>query len=108
MFIFLFFAAANSPTNVQAVQTPDSIVISWSPPDAGGATVTGYRIYYTLDDEMMNVSVGTNETQYSLDLGSGGTSYDDEQFFIHTVSMQLPSGRVNVTVTNSKLIHRMS
>ena len=76
------------------------ILVSWSAPldddDTSGVIVTGYRIYYTLGGERMNISVAAGETQHSLDLD--GALPDGGELSIRTESANLPSHLMNVTV----------
>ena len=95
---FLLSSAPSPPTDVEAVQTTLSgpTEISWSPPVDDGVIVTGYRIYYTLGGERMNISVVAGETQHSLDLD--GALPDGGELYINTESANLPSHLMNVTV----------
>lgn len=88
-----FHAAANPPTTLAAFQngTTGSILISWTSPIAGGAMVTGYRIYYTLGGVLMNVHVPSTELLLQLDLG--GALPDNNAVFARAESAQLPSDR---------------
>ena len=64
--------------------------------------MTGYRIYYTLGGERMNVTVAAGETQHSLDLDDALP--DGGELYIRTESAMLPSHLVNVTVQSKHVI----
>ena len=91
--------AANPPAAVMANLNVTSglVLISWSPPAAGGAEVTGYRIYYSLEGSTRNEPVASNESQFVLDLK--GASLDNMTISIRTESAKLPSELINVNVT---------
>ena len=92
--------AANPPAAVMANLNVTSglVLISWSPPAAGGAEVTGYRIYYSLEGSTRNEPVASNESQFVLDLK--GTSLDNIMAIsIRTESAKLPSELININVT---------
>ena len=81
--ILLFFpeiAEANPPSNLSAVRVgPTSIRVSWTAP-ASGATVMGYRIYY---------SEGTN--QGSEDAGASATDL--------TITIPQPQSSLTYSIT---------
>ena len=91
--------ATNAPHAVSANQNDTMsgfILVSWSPPAAGGADITGYRIYYTSGGVLMNVAVNSTEHQYQLVLG--GALPDDMMLSIRAESIQLPSELITVTI----------
>ena len=92
--------AANPPSAVSASQgmTSGPVLISWSPPVAGGTEVTGYRIYYTSGGMLMNVLVAA-VLQHELDLD--GALPDDMMVSVRAESAQLPSEVVDATVTTT-------
>ena len=93
--------AADSPTNLLAMQASStSIRISWTAPTSG-ATVTGYQINYQSEREEGSVNVGASEATVTLDGRSRGLTYN---ISILALSQQLPSplaGPVTVTLGES-------
>ena len=81
--------------------TSGSVIVSWSPPAAGDAEVTGYRIYYTFRGVLTNVGFASTEHQYQFDLG--GVLSDDMMLSILAESVQLPSELIKVTI-NTEII----
>lgn len=77
--------------------TSGPILITWASPNAGGAEVTLYRIYYNSKGALSNVEVASTEADYSLDLS--GDPLDDMMVTIRAESAQLPSELVTVNVT---------
>ena len=93
--------AADSPTNLLAMQaSPTSITVSWTVP-LSGATVTGYQINYQSEREEGSVNVDASEATVTLDGRSHGLTYN---ISILALSQQLPSplvGPVIVTLGES-------
>ena len=79
--------------------TSGLLLISWSPPAAGGANVTGYRIYYcnSLEGILIDELTVTNESQFVLDLK--GHSLDNMIISIRAESAQLPSEVITANIT---------
>ena len=96
----LVVPAANPPTAVMASlnATSGTVLISLTQP-VGGATVTGYRIYYSSEGSQASELIATTENEFILDLK--GASLDDiiMAISIRAESAQLPSELVPVNVT---------
>ena len=97
--------AANPPTGLTAVQDGlTSILVFWTAPASGGATVTGYRIsYQTGGGSEQTVDVGAVATSHTLTGLQIGATYS---ISIEALSSTLPStvvGPVTVTVEGELL-----
>ena len=78
--------------------TSGNVLISLTQP-VGGATVTGYRIYYSSEGSQASELITTTENEFILDLK--GASLDNMTISIRAESAQLPSELVTVNVTTS-------
>ena len=78
--------------------TSENVVISLTQP-VGGATVTGYRIYYSAGGMQTSEAFTTPESQLVLNLR--GDTLDDMMISIRAESAQLPSELVNVIVMST-------
>ena len=89
--------AADPPTAVMARldATSENVLVSLTPP-VGGATVTGYRIYYSVGGSQSNELFLSTENQLVLDLR--GDTLDEMMISIRAESAQLPSELVTVNV----------
>ena len=76
--------------------TSGNVLISLTQP-VGGATVTGYRIYYSTEGSQTSELITTTENEFMLDLQ--GVSLDNMAISIRAESAQLPSELVTVNVT---------
>ena len=96
-------SAANPPLAVSATLNTASgrVLISWDPSAAGGATVTGYRIYYNADNTLNNVPVDGTLVQFEL---VHTLPVDDMMISIRAESAQLPSELITVNVLRTSPI----
>ena len=69
------------------------MVVSWSPPSDGPATITGYRIFYGNGE---NLSVPSIVTRIILSLNEDSVG---ETVSLRSEANQLTSQLINVTVT---------
>ena len=78
------------PTGLLAVQSgPLTILVSWTAPASGGASRTGYRIFYqTGGDSEQSVDVGAGATSHTLTGLQSGATYS---ISIVALSNTLPS-----------------
>ena len=88
-------SAAAPPVNVEATQASGSatVVVSWSPPSDGPATITAYRIFYGNGE---NLSVPSIVTRIILSLNEDSVG---QTVSLRSEANQLTSQLINVTVT---------
>ena len=87
----------NSPTSLTSQRVNStSIKVMWTPPSSG-PTVTGYRIYYQIDENQGRVKVGANITEYTI------TSAMTSRYIITLVAVSdsLPSAPLHLDFINS-------
>ena len=99
--------AANPPTGLMAVQSGlTSILVSWTAPASGGATVTGYRIFnQTGGGSVQSVTVGASTSAINHIL-SGLQSGETYSISIVALSSTFPStvvGPETVTIEGELL-----
>ena len=89
--------AAGQPGNFSAVTTgPTSFTVSWTAPNSG-ATVTGYRIYWSGGSDQGSMDANAGDTAVTIGGRSHGLTYS---ISIVALSVQLPSPEVGpVTVS---------
>jgi len=89
--------AAGVPSNVRAVPAfPTSFTVSWTAPTSG-ATVTGYRIYWSGESDQGSMDANAGDTAVTISRRSHGLTYN---ISIVALSVQLPSPEVGpVTVS---------
>ena len=94
--------AANPPTAVSANLNTNSgpLIITWSPPAAGGAEITHYRIYYNLGCLTLNVIVANTENHYQMGL-NGILPEEIMSVSIRAESDLLPSELITVRIGTS-------
>ena len=94
--------AANPPTAVSANLNTSSgpLIITWSPPAAGGAEITHYRIYYNLGCLSLNVIVANTENHYQMGL-NGILPEEIMSVSIRAESDLLPSELITVRIGTS-------
>ena len=87
---FLAADFPSAPTQPQLVaSTSNSVQIKWNPPsDNGGATITGYEIYFkkATEDETMWILVGTTDINTLTFTHTGITGTDDVQYKVKATS----------------------
>ncbi len=81
--------------------TTTTFRVSWVAPTPGG-TVTGYRVFYTIDGDMDNVTLGPNELEWALTLN------EDQSYTISIDVQSLPefssSSKVAVVIPQGKTV----
>ena len=83
--------AAGVPSNVRAVPAvPTSFTVSWTAPTSG-ATVTGYRIYWSGGSDQGSMDANAGDTAVTISGRSHGLTYG---ISIVALSDQLPSPEV--------------
>ena len=94
--------AANPPTAVSAKLNTSSgpLIITWSPPAAGGAEITHYRIYYNSGCLSLNVIVANTESHYQMGL-NGILPEEIMSVSIRAESDLLPSELITVRIGTS-------
>jgi len=79
---------AGVPSNVRAVPAvPTSFTVSWAAPTSG-ATVTGYRIYWSGGSDQGSMDANAGDTTVTISGRSHCLTYN---IFIVALSVQLPS-----------------
>ena len=93
----LHHTAAGVPSSVRAVPAvPTSFTVSWTAPTSG-ASVTGYRIYWSGGNDQGNMDANAGNTAVTISGRSHGSTYN---ISIVALSDQLPSPEVGpVTVS---------
>ena len=88
--------AAGQPGNLGAMLAgPTSIRVTWAAPTSG-ATVTGYRIYWSGGSDQGSIDASAGDTAVTITGRSSGLVYT---ITIVALSNQLPSQTDMVTVT---------
>ncbi len=94
------------PTNPTLIQlNTTSFKVSWDAPTTG-VTVTGYRVFYTIDGDMDDVTLGPNELEWPLTL-------DEDQNYTISIDVQslsefFPSPKVAVVIPQGKTLQQVS
>ena len=69
-------SAPSPPSGVSVSQNgPGSLLVSWTPPPSGGATVTGYTIYYLYSQTLYSVMAKANVTSATITGLIAGVTY---------------------------------
>ena len=88
---YIMRTAASTPTDLMLEQVgPTSISVSWTPPVAGGVTLTGYSIVYNLapNGVLRVAGAEADATSHTLNGLDRGATYE---VAIIALSVQLPS-----------------
>ena len=67
-----------APVITESTVTPDSIMVSWSAPDGGGAPITGYEVQWKSGDEEFDPTrqADASDTTYTIGDLSAGVDYE--------------------------------
>ncbi len=92
------------PANLTLTQVSTTTFrVSWDAPITGG-TVTGYRVFYTIDGVMDNVTLSPNKLELELAL----TLSEDQSYVISIDVQSLPefssSSKANVMIPQGKTL----
>ena len=89
--------AAGQPGNLGAMPAgPTSIRVTWTAPPTSGATVTGYRIYWSGGSDQGSMDTNAGDTAVTISGRTRGLVYT---ITIVALSNQLPSQTDMVDVT---------